>query len=132
MPPQLPETRRRQLVIAAAAYVTAIIGFAVNLYASPLYWKQDYHTSKLTGEQWLQELLVGHPDRIWTELGVRLHVFLILVEELRMISGLEDSRHITAQEQVAILLYMCVTGLSVRHVGERFQHSNETISRYSY
>ncbi|KAK0235161.1 hypothetical protein EDD85DRAFT_741641, partial [Armillaria nabsnona] len=25
---------------------------------------------------------------------------------------------------------MCVTGLSVHHVGERFQHSNETISRY--
>ncbi|KAE9385059.1 hypothetical protein BT96DRAFT_736752, partial [Gymnopus androsaceus JB14] len=23
----------------------------------------------------------------------------------------------------------CVTGLSVRHVGERFQHSNETISK---
>ncbi|KAH8979506.1 hypothetical protein EDB86DRAFT_2753133, partial [Lactarius hatsudake] len=23
-----------------------------------------------------------------------------------------------------------VTGLSVRHVGERFQHANETISRY--
>ncbi|KAF9476667.1 hypothetical protein BDN70DRAFT_838959, partial [Pholiota conissans] len=25
---------------------------------------------------------------------------------------------------------MCVTGLSIRHVGERFQHSNETISFY--
>ncbi|KAJ3738765.1 hypothetical protein EV360DRAFT_21138, partial [Lentinula raphanica] len=24
----------------------------------------------------------------------------------------------------------CVTGLSVRHLGERFQRSNETISRY--
>ncbi|KAJ7054234.1 hypothetical protein C8F01DRAFT_969788, partial [Mycena amicta] len=24
----------------------------------------------------------------------------------------------------------CVTGLSIRHVGERFQRSNETISRY--
>ncbi|KAE9407628.1 hypothetical protein BT96DRAFT_764015, partial [Gymnopus androsaceus JB14] len=25
---------------------------------------------------------------------------------------------------------MCVTGLSVRHVGERFQHANATISKY--
>ncbi|KAI0740593.1 hypothetical protein C8Q76DRAFT_588383, partial [Earliella scabrosa] len=25
---------------------------------------------------------------------------------------------------------MSVTGLRIRHVGERFQHSNETISRY--
>ncbi|KAJ7055148.1 hypothetical protein C8F01DRAFT_930032, partial [Mycena amicta] len=24
----------------------------------------------------------------------------------------------------------CVTGLSIRHVGERFQRSNETISKY--
>ncbi|KAJ6472096.1 hypothetical protein C8R45DRAFT_757208, partial [Mycena sanguinolenta] len=24
----------------------------------------------------------------------------------------------------------CVTGLSIRHLGERFQHSNETISKY--
>ncbi|KAI0706335.1 hypothetical protein C8Q76DRAFT_591549, partial [Earliella scabrosa] len=25
---------------------------------------------------------------------------------------------------------MCVTGLSVRHVGERFQRSNDTIAKY--
>ncbi|KAJ3729920.1 hypothetical protein C8R42DRAFT_561220, partial [Lentinula raphanica] len=25
---------------------------------------------------------------------------------------------------------MCVTGLSTRHVGERFQHANATISKY--
>ncbi|KAJ7084132.1 hypothetical protein C8R44DRAFT_534468, partial [Mycena epipterygia] len=25
---------------------------------------------------------------------------------------------------------MCVTGATVRHAGERFQHSNETISKY--
>jgi hypothetical protein len=30
----------------------------------------------------------------------------------------------------AIFLYMCVTGLSVHHVGERFQRSNKTISKY--
>jgi hypothetical protein len=75
------------------------------------------------------ELLVGHPDRIKTELGMRVHVFLALVAQLRLLTGLTDSRHITADEQVAIFLYTCVTGLSIRHVGERFQHSNETISK---
>ncbi|KAF9004678.1 hypothetical protein BDQ17DRAFT_1240847 [Cyathus striatus] len=25
---------------------------------------------------------------------------------------------------------MCITGLSIRHVAERFQHSNETILKY--
>ncbi|TFK16779.1 hypothetical protein FA15DRAFT_606434, partial [Coprinopsis marcescibilis] len=36
---------------------------------------------------------------------------------------------VSVKEQAAIFLYMCVTGLSVWHVGERFQRSNETVSR---
>jgi hypothetical protein len=34
------------------------------------------------------------------------------------------------EEQLAIFLYACVTGLSVRHLGEHFQRSNDTISKY--
>ncbi len=112
-----------------ACYYAYCIGSALFLYASPLYFKQPYHTSALSGHAWVQELKYGHPDRIYTELGVRLHVFEALVFELHTLCGLKDSRHLTLEEQVAIFLYMCVTGLSVRHVGERFQHSNETISR---
>ncbi|THV04200.1 hypothetical protein K435DRAFT_577361, partial [Dendrothele bispora CBS 962.96] len=44
--------------------------------------------------------------------------------------GLEDSRGITLEEKVAIFLYASVTGLNIRHTGERFQRSNETISKY--
>ncbi|KAJ7050996.1 hypothetical protein C8F01DRAFT_939060, partial [Mycena amicta] len=44
--------------------------------------------------------------------------------------GYTGSRHVSLEEKLAIFLYTCVTGLSVRHVGERFQRSNETISRY--
>ena len=77
----------------------------------------------------MKELINGHHDRIWTELGVRVHVFLALVHELRVVSGLGDSHYIGLNEQVAIFLYMCVTGLSLRHVAERFQRSNDTISK---
>ncbi|KAJ3742751.1 hypothetical protein EV360DRAFT_57745, partial [Lentinula raphanica] len=72
-------------------------------------------------------LIHGHPDRIRNELGVHLHVYIALVEQLRSL-GLKDSRYITLEEQVAIFLYMSVTGLSLQHVGERFQHANDTIS----
>ncbi|KIK14079.1 hypothetical protein PISMIDRAFT_117675 [Pisolithus microcarpus 441] len=34
------------------------------------------------------------------------------------------------QEQLGIFLYIVVTGLIIRHVGERFQQSNGTISKY--
>lgn len=87
-----------------------------------------YHTSILSGHQWVLELITGHPDRIRSELGVRKEVFLHLILELRQ-AGHVDSKHVTLEEQVAIFLYTCVTGLTVRHVGERFQRSGSTISR---
>ncbi|KIN95155.1 hypothetical protein M404DRAFT_46966, partial [Pisolithus tinctorius Marx 270] len=34
------------------------------------------------------------------------------------------------EEQLAIFLYFCVTGLSSHHVGERFQHTPETVAKY--
>ncbi|KAJ8581084.1 hypothetical protein M405DRAFT_752331 [Rhizopogon salebrosus TDB-379] len=42
--------------------------------------------------------------------------------------GYSNSRFVSLEEQLTIFLYTSVTGLSIRHVGERFQHSNETIS----
>ncbi|KAJ7458690.1 hypothetical protein B0H11DRAFT_1630446, partial [Mycena galericulata] len=50
-----------------------MIYLAVVLYASPLYWKQDYHTSALMSQGWVDELIVRHPDRIKSELVMRLH-----------------------------------------------------------
>ena len=93
------------------------------------YDKEPYHTSILRGQDWVEELLNGHPERICTELGVHKHVFIALMHELRAI-GYVDSKFVTLEEQLAIFLYGSVTGLSVRHLGERFQRSNETISKY--
>lgn len=89
---------------------------------------QPYHTSLLSGQAWVQELLHGHPRRIRTELGVHKHVFEELIFTLHHL-GHGDSKYITLEEQLAIFLYTCVTGLTSEHVGERFQHTGETISR---
>jgi len=89
---------------------------------------QPYHTSILSGEGWVMELLNGHPNRIHCELGVSHHVFTELIYELRGL-GYGNSKYVSLEEQLAIFLYMSVTGLTIRHVGERFQRSNETISR---
>jgi hypothetical protein len=90
---------------------------------------EPYHTSILSGAGWLMELLLGHPDRIRCELGVSKHVFEVLVNELRSM-GYGDNRSVCLEEQLGIFLYSCVTGLTVRHVGERFQRSNDTVARY--
>ena len=42
---------------------------------------------------------------------------------------LTDSQYITLEEQLAIFLYGCVTGLSVHHLGERFQRANDTVAK---
>ena len=93
-----------------------------------LYVKQPYHISMLSGEGWVQELLHGHPKRIQCELGVTRYVFDQLICELQSM-GHKQSRYVSLEEQLAIFLYTSVTGLTVRHVGERFQRSNATISK---
>jgi hypothetical protein len=119
---------KRKPIIAAVAMVVSLVVAAATLVISPILERIPYHTSILSGQGWVSKLLNGHPDRIRTELGMRKHVFLALVASLR-VAGLQDLRHVTLHKQVAIFLYMSVTGLKIRHVGERFQHSNETISQ---
>jgi hypothetical protein len=44
--------------------------------------------------------------------------------------GYSDERDVTLEEKLAIFLYACVTGLTVWHLGERFQRANGTITKY--
>ena len=90
---------------------------------------KPYHTSILSGRGWVEELLEGHPGCIHCELGVSREVFLKLVSVLRGF-GFGSSRYVDIEEQLAIFLYMSVTGLTIRHTGEQFQRSNDTISKY--
>lgn len=90
---------------------------------------EPYHTSILTGQMWVEELLDGHPNRIYCELGLRKEVFRDLIRVLRNF-GVSDSKYVSLEEQLAIFLYMSVTGLTIRHTGECFQRSNDTISKY--
>jgi hypothetical protein len=76
----------------------------------------------LSGASWIQELMSGYPNCISRELRMHAHVF-------QNLCGLVPSKHLSCEEQLAIFLYMSVTGLTVWHVGEHFQHLNDTISK---
>ena len=75
-----------------------------------------YHTSILSGHQWVMELIASHPKCIRTELGMNKEVFLQLISEL-CVQGCSDTKNVTLEEQLTIFLYICVTGLMVQHVG---------------
>ena len=84
--------------------------------------------SALSGADWVCKLLNGHLECIHNELGVHKHVFHGLIEELKVV-GHGPSQNVYLEEQLAIFLYTCVTGLSLHHVCERFQRSCDTVSR---
>ena len=80
------------------------------------------------GKAWVLELMNGHPERMRVSLGVSIEAFGLLVDMLSQHCGITpSSKGIFVEEQLAIFLYTAVTGLASRQVGERFQHSNETI-----
>jgi hypothetical protein len=121
-------TTNLQAVLQIITQIVSIIMPMLIEMLRPYYDKELYHTSVLSGYGWVQELLNGHRNCIRTELGVSKHVFLKLVDELRAM-GYTDERQVTLEEKLAIFLYMCVTGLTVRHVGERLQRANGTITK---
>lgn len=126
--PQRPEARRR-LVQYSILLISILISATTSVLQS-MYSKdpEPCHTSALSGEAWVMELLSGHPEQMRSELGVHTHVFAVLISELRAL-GHTNSKFVSLEEQLSIFLYTAVTGLSIRHVGKRFQRLNDTISR---
>jgi hypothetical protein len=57
------------ITMAAGLFVHTLVSGEIA-FAKPLFNKTPYHTSILTGEGWVLELLNGHPKQIHTELGV--------------------------------------------------------------
>ena len=66
--------------------------------------REPYHTSILTGEGWVMELLFGHPDQICCELGVSHDVFASLILALWEM-GHRNSKYVSLKEQFSIFLY---------------------------
>jgi hypothetical protein len=116
------------LIIQAAATAAIAAGLSAIEYAQAYYDKRPYHDSVFPGIAWVLELLTGHPERIRKELGVHKHVFYALINTLKA-AGCRRSKYVTLEEQLAIFLYTCVTGLSLVHVCERFQRAPDTASK---
>lgn len=120
---KLTKKRKASAVTAALAAVTV-----AGKHALPYYVKTLRNTSRLTGQQWLSELLEGHPEHFYDCMGMHKHVFCALLAELFTI-GLHDTRWVSAEEQLAIFMHLAVMGNAQQHLEERFQCSPYTLSK---
>jgi hypothetical protein len=126
----IPSLRRHRMWQIVTVVVDVTVSALATLFKQAhqsITTKTPYHTLILTGEGWVLEILTGHPRCIHTELGVSHAVFEKLISTLRSM-GLHSSHRVSLEEQLSIFLYASVTSLSVRHLGEWFQQSNDTIS----
>jgi hypothetical protein len=103
------------LILVVVAYAAALAGYASR------FEKEALHTSRLTGELWVQELLDGHEDRIYNELGMRKNVFHRLLKVIQRDAEVYATHHVSAEEQLAIFLHYVHRGLSNCALQERFQ-----------
>ena len=85
------------LFMATSRDVTALYSTRFN--------RVPVHTSWLSGQQWLDELVSGHPRRFHNEMGLHKHVFMKLICMLGRDAGLALTRHVLAEEQLAIFLH---------------------------
>ena len=106
------ESEEADMEASQVALIITSIQTAIQFYSSPHFNKTAYYISALTGHAWVLELLNGHPERICCELGVRHHVFYALLDCLQWM-GHSDSHDVMLEEQLAIFLYTCVTGLTI-------------------
>jgi hypothetical protein len=84
----------------------------------------------LPGGDYLRELLdSGNSKRIYRILRMKKETFTSLCSWLQINGGLENTRNVLVEEQVAIFLWIINFNTSMSIVAERFQHSTETISR---
>ena len=63
------------------------------------------HTSILSGQQWIDELIDGHDSQFYNEMDMQKHIFWNLLTKLQRNSGLGDTKHVSSEEQLAIFLH---------------------------
>jgi hypothetical protein len=94
---------RMQCIRRYAALFISVILTATAVLVDSLFTqvKEPYHTSILTGGDWIMELLSGNPNRIWCELGVSHNVFAAPISELQDM-GHVNSKYVSLEEQLGI------------------------------
>src|SRR5258708_3430052 len=89
--------RVHKRILRYISLFVSIILTASSTLIESVYAREPYHTSSLRGEDWVMELLAGHPERIQCELGIHHIAFDALISELQEMSH-DNSRFVSLEE----------------------------------
>ena len=99
---------------AAAIPVVLVAASLTRHFSARYYNKTPKNTSKLTGQQWLNELLTGHHQCFYDGMGMNRHIFQALLRKL-IRHGLHDTR----QNFVLANLVSSTLWLLVEHASKK-------------
>jgi hypothetical protein len=102
---------------------------AINMYYINYMHKEPCVVSYNPRMRWLNEVLRGHWKRCVNMFRMDSTTLLSLCNDLETHHDLKPSRRMSVIEKVAMFLFTIAVGASNREVQERFQHSDETVSR---
>ncbi|XP_060178164.1 uncharacterized protein LOC132608108 [Lycium barbarum] len=90
--------------------------------------KEPRHTSKCSGNVFIQEILRGNETRCYENFRLQKVVFIDLSSDLTKKYGLKPTRGMSIHEMLGMFLMTCVPGAGNRMIQDIFQHSGETDS----
>jgi hypothetical protein len=93
-----------QFYAIAGIIIVVSIRECILLYASH-FVKVPQHTSILSGQDWINELIAGHDSQFYNKMGMHKHVFWSLLSVLQKDASLGNTRHVSCEEQLAIFLH---------------------------
>lgn len=121
--------RCRQIMCFHHIMLFSSARFYFKAFLNPTIVKSPRIRSVLSGQMWVDELLSGHDKVFYENMGMNKPVFVELRGRLKASGSLSDSRWVTSTEQLALLLYFIVTGLSNTKLNQCFQRSADTVSK---
>lgn len=108
--------------------VAAMTAMLAGSYTEPLYNKSRVRDSILSGHNYTQELLNGHPRRFQEKLRMPRPTFFLLRNWLLTNTALTSTKGVTIEEKLAMFLMIVGQGASNRTVQERYQHAGDTVT----